>query len=220
MTLRSNMQRSIAAFALPLMAAGRSQSFAAWDRPHERTARLITVVNEEADWTYDCDTSPKYWAELGYPDCAGDSQSPINIPAAASDFFVVSSKEYPISSIVSPEASTWALSTGHNGGVQYNCAIASTCGTLTWKNKVYHLLQFHFHSKYCAIILRQLPSYQKRAIELGLFVCACLYVKCKLQLQENTPSTVSLSLCACTWFIKIWTTTLLPLFQSYSTAVL
>lgn len=36
------------------------------------------------DWSYTGVTGPRYWSSLGYPDCAGSQQSPINILTAQS----------------------------------------------------------------------------------------------------------------------------------------
>lgn len=46
----------------------------------------ISTVNtssekvSEPHWTYEGEEGPEHWAELGYPDCAGNEQSPIDIP--------------------------------------------------------------------------------------------------------------------------------------------
>lgn len=37
----------------------------------------------EHHWTYEGEEGPENWAKLGYPDCAGKEQSPIDIPSAS-----------------------------------------------------------------------------------------------------------------------------------------
>ncbi len=53
--------------------------------PGEKVSGDVTPIEKvsEPHWTYEGEEGPNHWAELGYADCAGKEQSPIDIPYKA-----------------------------------------------------------------------------------------------------------------------------------------
>ncbi|MGB8022056.1 MAG: carbonic anhydrase family protein [Candidatus Nanopelagicales bacterium] len=90
-----------------------------------------------ADWSYDGDTGPAHWADLGYPDCAGDSQSPINIRTRR---VVRKPMKNPRIRYVASEAEV--VNNGHSIEAE-----APAGSTMTTGGVVYELKQIHFHTR-------------------------------------------------------------------------
>lgn len=88
----------------------------------------------ESHWSYEGEEGPDHWTELGYPDCSGNEQSPIDIPSGTPPH------EADISFNYNPSALN-IVNNGHAIQVTYN--EGSTMGV---ENKTYKLLQFHFHA--------------------------------------------------------------------------
>jgi carbonic anhydrase len=91
-------------------------------------------VREEVHWSYKGETGPEHWAELGYSDCAGSEQSPVDIPADAPIH------DADISFNYNPSALN-IINNGHTIKVEYDKG-----STIEVEGKTYNLLQFHFHA--------------------------------------------------------------------------
>lgn len=93
-----------------------------------------TEATLEHHWTYEGESGPDNWNELGFSDCSGDEQSPIDIPSGTSihDSGIVFSYNPSALNIVN---------NGHTIKVAYDKGSMLEVG-----NKTYELLQLHFHS--------------------------------------------------------------------------
>lgn len=89
-----------------------------------------------ADWSYEGDTGPAHWAELGYPDCAGDSQSPINVRTRLA---VRKPLKDPQIRYVASAAEV--VNNGHSVEAE-----APGGSTMTTGGVAYELQQIHFHT--------------------------------------------------------------------------
>lgn len=88
------------------------------------------------DWSYEGTTGPAHWADLGYPDCAGDSQSPINVRTRRT---VRKPLKDPRISYVASEAEV--VNNGHSVEAE-----APAGSTMKLGGVVYDLKQIHFHT--------------------------------------------------------------------------
>jgi carbonic anhydrase len=88
-------------------------------------------------WTYEGVEGPEHWDELclGYSDCAGTSQSPINIQQPVADAGLAAIVENYQSSAVH------ILNNGHTQQFTYDAG-----SEITVNGEKYNLLQFHFHT--------------------------------------------------------------------------
>ena len=88
-------------------------------------------------WTYEGDEGPDHWAYLclGYINCAGYAQSPVNItnPVANGNLGAIATNYH--------ESATHILNNGHT--IQFNYDSGSE---ITVNGAAYKLLQFHFHT--------------------------------------------------------------------------
>lgn len=96
-----------------------------------------------AVWSWDCATGPDYWTEIGYGDCSGLEQSPINI-IDSNAWKTTKSKSNPVGSFVKTVSSAYSVTQSHDAPV-YSCVNPGTCGSITWKKKTYYHVQTHFH---------------------------------------------------------------------------
>lgn len=90
-----------------------------------------------AHWTYEGAEGPEHWDELctGYSDCAGPSQSPVDIKNAQADAALADIPE-------SYQTSTaHILNNGHT--IQFNYDAGSS---IVVNGETYNLAQFHFHT--------------------------------------------------------------------------
>lgn len=88
----------------------------------------------EVHWGYEGEGAPEHWSEIGYPDCAGTSQSPIDIPADASVHAAEITFNYNPSDIN-------IVNNGHTVKVEYDEG-----SSIDVEGKTFNLLQFHFHA--------------------------------------------------------------------------
>lgn len=85
-------------------------------------------------WTYEGEEGPDHWTELGYPDCNGEEQSPVDIPSEAPIHNTGITFGYKMSTLN-------ITNNGHTIQVTYgNGSIIDVNG------KKYRLLQFHLHA--------------------------------------------------------------------------
>ena len=85
-------------------------------------------------WTYEGEEGPDNWAKLGYTECKGKEQSPVDIPSKAPIHNTGISFNYKQSTLN-------ITNNGHTIQVTYG-----NDSTLDVDNKTYKLLQFHFHA--------------------------------------------------------------------------
>ena len=99
-------------------------------------------TEEPAVWSYDGESSPKYWAELEKTSaCGGSHQSPIDIVTAD---LIVQDSELKPSDIHYHKSTTIhdIINNGHS--IQYN--FDDMENYVDYKGKRYDLVQFHFHA--------------------------------------------------------------------------
>ncbi|MBE0523195.1 MAG: carbonic anhydrase family protein [Methanosarcinales archaeon] len=106
------------------------------EETHVETSEDDAHTEEVAEhhWGYEGEGGPEHWAELGYPDCSGNNQSPINIPAGTSVHTADISFNYE------PTALN-IVNNGHSIQVDYDEG-----SSIEVENNTYQLLQLHFHS--------------------------------------------------------------------------
>lgn len=88
-------------------------------------------------WEYEGEDGPDHWGDLcvGYSDCSGSTQSPVDIKGAVADATLAAiAKSYATSK-------TSILNNGHT--IQFNYDSGSS---ITVNGQQYDLLQFHFHT--------------------------------------------------------------------------
>ena len=85
-------------------------------------------------WTYEGEEGPDNWTELGYPNCNGNEQSPVDIPSGVPIHNTGISFNYKYSILN-------ITNNGHTIQVTYG-----NDSTISVDNKTYKLLQFHFHA--------------------------------------------------------------------------
>lgn len=94
---------------------------------------------EQKHWSYEGETSPKHWAEFEKnSDCAGESQSPINI--IENNAITVNSIDdlkilYDSKTVLSK-----VVNNGHS--IQFDFKPGDS---ISYKKEIYHLSQIHFH---------------------------------------------------------------------------
>ena len=88
----------------------------------------------EHHWGYEDEGGPEYWAELGYSDCSGDEQSPIDVPVGTSVHSADISFNYDPSALN-------IVNNGHSIQMDYDEG-----SSIEVENNTYKLLQLHFHS--------------------------------------------------------------------------
>jgi carbonic anhydrase len=117
-------------------------------------ALLTSAVsgNEDADWSWEGETGPEHWEHLGYHDCGGKEQSPIEISAKAAGHPGMESKLHPLEKYVNSVSANYAVSPAH-GGPKFSCRVENTCGDITWKGVTYYLNQVHLHSKFFHLMI-------------------------------------------------------------------
>jgi len=101
-----------------------------------------TADNIFKEWDYQGVSGPKNW-KYGYEECAGESQSPIDI-IETSDAVEKGKKDSIGAHGSYPESATFKLSSSKNAPV-FSCA-SDDCGSFTLDGKKYSLIQFHHHS--------------------------------------------------------------------------
>ncbi|MCK4938540.1 MAG: carbonic anhydrase family protein [Methanosarcinales archaeon] len=87
----------------------------------------------EHHWGYEGEAGPEHWAELGYPDCSGNEQSPIDIPVGTSLHSDDISFNYNLTALN-------IVNNGHSIKVEYDEG-----SSIEVENNTYQLLQLHFH---------------------------------------------------------------------------
>ncbi len=106
------------------------------DDAHTEDVTVDDAHTEEVaeHWGYEGEGGPEYWAELGYPDCSGNEQSPIDIPAGTPVHSADISFNYDPSALN-------IVNNGHSIKVDYDEG-----SSIEVENMTYNLLQLHFHS--------------------------------------------------------------------------
>ena len=106
------------------------------DETHSDTIDESTHSEEvsEHHWGYEGEEGPDHWADLGYPDCSGVEQAPIDIPAGTSVHSADISFNYNSTALN-------IVNNGHSIKVEYDEG-----SSIEVENMTYRLLQFHFHS--------------------------------------------------------------------------
>ena len=89
----------------------------------------------ETHWGYEAEEGPDNWFSLGYEDCGGSEQSPVDIPGNA--------KIYD-SDIIYNYASTKLNIVNNGHTIKISCDKGNT---IEVNGKTFELLQFHFHSQ-------------------------------------------------------------------------
>lgn len=88
----------------------------------------------EHHWGYVGEIGPEHWAELGYPECSGYEQSPIDIPAGTLLHNADITFNYDPSELT-------IVNNGHSIKVEYDEG-----SSIDVENNTFQLLQLHFHS--------------------------------------------------------------------------
>lgn len=88
----------------------------------------------EQHWGYEGEGGPEHWAELGYPDCSANEQSPIDVPVGTSVHSADISFNYDPSALN-------IVNNGHSIQMDYDEG-----SSIEVENNTYKLLQLHFHS--------------------------------------------------------------------------
>jgi carbonic anhydrase len=103
--------------------------------PKETESSSTTAEKvSEPHWTYEGEEGPEHWAEIGYPDCAGKEQSPIDIP------YVTPLHENDISFNYNPSE----LEISNNG---HTIKVADENNSMiVVDGNAYRLQQYHFHA--------------------------------------------------------------------------
>eukprot|EP00752_Nemacystus_decipiens_P001318 g1308.t1 len=111
---------------------------------------LATDDEASPEWTYrstgvrgEEPYGPEDWY-LGYPDCAGTRQSPINLAAPVVE--VVDSTDYPLEFGTNRCSSAELSFLGNFAVWQVGFDGCTNVPYLMWKGEQYNLLQFHIHS--------------------------------------------------------------------------
>jgi carbonic anhydrase len=89
---------------------------------------------KEKHWTYEGEEGPEHWPELGYPNCTGSEQSPVDIFPEAPIHNTGITFSYKMSTLN-------ITNNGHTIQVTYG-----NDSTINVNGKRYKLLQFHFHA--------------------------------------------------------------------------
>jgi carbonic anhydrase len=105
------------------------------DETHSDTNDESTHSEEVSEhWGYEGEIGPENWSDLGYPDCSGDLQAPIDIPNGTPVHSADISFNYD------PTALN-IVNNGHSIEVEYDEG-----SSIEVENMTYRLLQLHFHS--------------------------------------------------------------------------
>ena len=98
-------------------------------------------TQEHNHWSYEGETSPEHWADLGENDCDGNQQSPINVittDVVKDSIALLNLKDFHYS----PETKiNSVVNNGHS--IQYNFDEGDY---LEYNGEEYKLAQFHFHA--------------------------------------------------------------------------
>ena len=99
---------------------------------------LPIVISSESDkkWGYDDRNGPEHWADIGFEDCEGKMQSPVDIET---DHVVT--EELPKIEFEYHHTALTILNNGHTIEVEYDEGSEIVVG-----GDVFELLQFHFHA--------------------------------------------------------------------------
>ena len=95
----------------------------------------VSLAQEEHAWGYSGETGPKHWAEVSAVCKSGRAQSPINIVHAEQ-------KDLPSLEFSYHPTALNVIDNGHTVQVNYGPG-----STLKVGDKIYELVQFHFHHK-------------------------------------------------------------------------
>lgn len=92
---------------------------------------------EEVEWAYTGSSGPSKWAELcvGYGECGGSEQSPINITSSNPGTGLAAL------TTTQNQSTTYIINNGHTIEFVYDEG-----SSLQWKGESYTLKQFHFHA--------------------------------------------------------------------------
>lgn len=98
--------------------------------------------DSHATWSYEGETGPEHWAEISdeHADCAGKSQSPINIVGA-----VKGENLKPLFLDYSAKANTEVVNNGHTIKVNYDAGTFVIEDPDTYDGIDFNIAQFHFH---------------------------------------------------------------------------
>ncbi|KAJ8905554.1 hypothetical protein NDN08_002061 [Rhodosorus marinus] len=107
-------------------------------------AALVAVTSGQPDWSFTSPTGPNEWAKIGYKDCGGLTQSPIDI--VKNDPSVKAGKKLRFADFTKyPKESKFCI-VQNKGAPTYNCCSADGCGSLVWNGVKYRLAQYHMHA--------------------------------------------------------------------------
>ena len=110
--------------------------------------------DEEAEWSYNpfdeygVEVGPDGWVSLGYSDCDGTAQSPIDIPATKDGYAGTSAESaVPVTAMLAPATHKFDVTQSHHAP-KFSCPSDGLCGVLTHPrtDEAYDLVQIHFHS--------------------------------------------------------------------------
>jgi hypothetical protein len=146
---------------------------------YDMGADVRALAGPGGNYSYDCKTSPKYWARSGnalndYSTCSkGKEQSPINIPVKSTLSFT--DKTTPVEKVLRTNQMS-SLSVG----ASLSLPCTANCGTLHWNNKNYAFKGIHLHG-----IDITLKVFSRRGFDSTTYCCC--------QSHQALPSTPSMA---------------------------
>jgi carbonic anhydrase len=140
-----------AAMTYTLLSNARS-----FDSLNKKLSKLMGSDDDEAaEWSYDpydeygVVVGPDGWAGLGYSDCDGTAQSPIDIPATKDGYTSTSAvgTVASVTTMLAPATYRFEFSQSHHAP-KFTCKSEGMCGVLTHPRteEAFDLVQIHFHS--------------------------------------------------------------------------
>ena len=140
-----------AAMTYTLLSNARS-----FDSLNKKLSKLMGGDDDEAaEWSYDpydeygVAVGPDGWAGLGYSDCDGTAQSPIDIPASKDGHTSTSAvgTVASVTTMLAPATYRFEVSQSHHAP-KFTCKSEGMCGVLTHPRteEAFDLVQIHFHS--------------------------------------------------------------------------
>lgn len=110
----------------------------------------VALAEGPDEWCWDNeDCGPRSWGKLTdadgnllFPDCNLMAQSPIDVSGSAPTVDTLPAGEYLTHA---PEPVAFAVKQSHGAPV-FSCPEDTDCGSLTYGNQTFDLLQFHFHA--------------------------------------------------------------------------
>mmetsp|Transcript_39921 Transcript_39921/g.97865 ORF Transcript_39921/g.97865 Transcript_39921/m.97865 type:complete len:263 (+) Transcript_39921:181-969(+) len=99
----------------------------------------LSFGNEE--WSYESETGPGHWADLGFDQCGGSNRFQAPIDLVTSRAVRDDSRQLSFSH----NRSAFTVSQAHGAPV-FTCKVPGGCGGVSFGDDEYDLVQFHFHS--------------------------------------------------------------------------